>query len=75
MNTNVETPRAIANVVCYQCQTPIRDLRSFKCHNWAYARPALLKVFKDSAPMEDTLKALEDQSNDLESQAMERLNS
>ncbi len=43
---NVETPRAIANLVCYQCKTPIRNLRSFKCHNWAYARPALLKVLE-----------------------------
>lgn len=43
---NVETPRAIADLFCFQCKTPIRDLRSFKCHNWAYARPALLKVLE-----------------------------
>lgn len=43
---NVEAPRAIADLVCYKCQTPIRDLRSFKCHNWAYAKPALLKVLE-----------------------------
>lgn len=43
---NVETPRAIADLACYQCKTPIRDLRSFKCHNWAYARGALLKVLE-----------------------------
>ena len=43
---NVETPRAIADLVCYQCKAPIRDRRSFKCHNWAYARPALLKVLE-----------------------------
>jgi len=43
---NVETPRAIANVVCYQCKSPIHGLRSFKCHNWAYAKPALLRVLE-----------------------------
>ena len=34
---NTEAPRAIANVKCSSCATPILDLRSFKCHNWAYA--------------------------------------
>jgi hypothetical protein len=34
---NVEVPRAIADLVCYKCKTPVTDLRSFKCHNWAYA--------------------------------------
>jgi hypothetical protein len=43
---NVETPRAIADLVCFNCKTPITDLRSFKCHNWAYARPALLEVIE-----------------------------
>jgi len=43
---NVEVPRAIADLICYQCQTPIRDLRSFKCHNWAYACAALLDVLE-----------------------------
>jgi hypothetical protein len=43
---NVETPRAIADLVCFNCKTPITDLRSFKCHNWAYARGALLKVIE-----------------------------
>lgn len=41
---NVEAPRAIADLVCYQCKNPILDLSSFKCHNWAYAREALLDV-------------------------------
>lgn len=41
---NVEVPRAIADLSCYKCKAPIIDLRSFKCHNWAYARGALLKV-------------------------------
>jgi len=43
---NVETPRAIADLVCFKCKSPIIDLRSFKCHNWAYARGALLKIIE-----------------------------
>src|SRR5688572_17376200 len=43
---NVEAPRAIADLECFQCKTAIPDLRSFKCHNWAYARPELLKVLE-----------------------------
>ena len=34
---NTEVPEAIADLHCYKCKTPIVDLRSFKCHNWAYA--------------------------------------
>jgi hypothetical protein len=41
---NVEAPRAIEHLVCYTCKEPIRDLRSFKCHNWAYAFGDLQKV-------------------------------
>jgi hypothetical protein len=41
---NTEAPRAIEGLKCFNCQTPIEVLRSFKCHNWAYAKPALLKV-------------------------------
>lgn len=44
---NVEAPSAIANVSCYQCHASIPDLRSFKCHNWAYARQALLDVIEE----------------------------
>ena|SRR5687767_6615599 len=43
---NTEAPRAIADLVCFKCKSPIRDLRSFKCHNWAYAKPALLEVLE-----------------------------
>jgi hypothetical protein len=43
---NVEAPRAIADLVCYKCKSPILDLRSFKCHNWAYAAPELLNVLE-----------------------------
>jgi hypothetical protein len=43
---NTEAPRAIAGLHCFQCKTPFENLRSFKCHNWAYAMPALLKVLQ-----------------------------
>jgi hypothetical protein len=43
---NIEAPRAIADLSCFQCGRAITDLRSFKCHNWAYARPALLEVLE-----------------------------
>jgi hypothetical protein len=41
---NTEAPRAIADLVCFQCGAAIRDLRSFKCHNWAYAFGNLKRV-------------------------------
>ncbi len=44
---NVEAPHAIADLVCYNCKTPIVDLRSFKCHNWAYAREATLGMIEE----------------------------
>ncbi|MGA7218667.1 MAG: hypothetical protein WBX38_10155 [Candidatus Sulfotelmatobacter sp.] len=44
---NVEVPRAIADLSCYNCKAPILDIRSFKCHNWAYAREALLAVIEE----------------------------
>ncbi len=34
---NTEAPRAIAGVKCFGCKTSIDNIRSFKCHNWAYA--------------------------------------
>jgi hypothetical protein len=43
---NTETPRAIASLQCFQCKATIDNLRSFKCHNWAYANQALLKVLQ-----------------------------
>ncbi|HEY1527905.1 MAG TPA: hypothetical protein VGH51_16860 [Candidatus Angelobacter sp.] len=39
-----QAPQAIADLHCYNCKTPILDLRSFKCHNWAYDCPQLLQV-------------------------------
>lgn len=43
---NTEAPRAIEGLKCFGCQTPIDNLRSFKCHNWACAVGALAKVLK-----------------------------
>lgn len=34
---NTEAPEAIQDLACAKCKAPIADLRSFKCHNWAYA--------------------------------------
>jgi hypothetical protein len=45
---NVEAPHAIADLSCYNCKNPILDLRSFKCHNWAYAREAILEIIQES---------------------------
>ncbi len=44
---NVEAPRAIAGLQCFKCKNKIASLRSFKCHNWAYAKPALVKVLQE----------------------------
>jgi hypothetical protein len=41
---NVEAPNAIAGLVCFKCGAEIDGVRSFKCHNWAYARDDLAKV-------------------------------
>ena len=46
---NVEAPRAIEGLDCHTCRTPIRDLRSFKCHNWAYAIGRLRAVVDELA--------------------------
>lgn len=46
---NTEAPRAIADLVCSKCKSPIVDLRSFKCHNWAYARGLLADVVERAA--------------------------
>ncbi|MGW1957915.1 hypothetical protein ACWCPI_35105 [Streptomyces sp. NPDC001920] len=34
---NTEAPEAIDGLMCHGCGSAITDLRSFKCHNWAYA--------------------------------------
>ena len=46
---NTEAPRAIADLVCHKCGASVTDLRSFKCHNWAYARGSLLRVLDKMA--------------------------
>ena len=43
---NTEAPDAIAGVHCVDCRTPMAGLRSFKCHNWAYAFEALEAVIE-----------------------------
>lgn len=43
---NTEAPRAIEGLKCFQCKTAFENLRSFKCHNWAYAKPAILRVIR-----------------------------
>jgi hypothetical protein len=44
---NVEAPAAIVGLKCHQCGTPITDIRSFKCHNWAYARDDLARIVEE----------------------------
>jgi hypothetical protein len=51
---NTEAPRAIADLRCFECSTRIETLRSFKCHNWAYAKPALLDVLQEMARAQST---------------------
>lgn len=41
---NTEVPNHIEGLTCFKCGAPIKDIRSFKCHNWAYAIGALQKV-------------------------------
>ena len=43
---NTEAPAAIADLKCHGCGTPITDLRSFKCHNWAYAIGDIQKLIE-----------------------------
>lgn len=50
---NTEAPHAIEGLKCYKCGTAFPNLRSFKCHNWAYAKGDLAKVIRQ---MENNLK-------------------
>lgn len=43
---NTEAPKAIADLVCSKCKAPIADLRSFKCHNWAYAVGSIRRLLE-----------------------------
>lgn len=47
---NVEAPRAIADLRCYDCGREVTDLRSFKCHNWAYAVGDLRRIVEAVSP-------------------------
>ncbi len=44
---NTEVPHAIEGLKCHNCGTAFPDLRSFKCHNWAYAIEAMVKVIQE----------------------------
>jgi len=48
---NTEAPRAIADLSCFDCGSKIENIRSFKCHNWAYAigkiREVILEMNKE----------------------------
>jgi hypothetical protein len=41
---NVELPGHIEGVRCHACGTAIEGIRSFKCHNWAYAIGDLKRI-------------------------------
>lgn len=41
---NTEAPRAISDLTCFGCGTKIENIRSFKCHNWAYAIGKIRKI-------------------------------
>jgi hypothetical protein len=43
---NVEAPRAINGLSCFECKTTLENLRSFKCHNWAYAKERMLRILQ-----------------------------
>jgi hypothetical protein len=46
---NIEVPQAIAGLRCNQCGSEIDTLRSFKCHNWAYAYNDLARIVEEAA--------------------------
>lgn len=46
---NTQVPNAIEGVKCFKCKTAIATLRSFKCHNWAYAKEAMIRVLQGKA--------------------------
>jgi hypothetical protein len=46
---NTEIPDAIAGVSCANCHTAIEGIRSFKCHNWAYAHGDIETIVERSS--------------------------
>lgn len=55
---NTEVPDAIPDLTCYACGANIHDLRSFKCHNWAYARADLLQLVTDEPQVAELVNAI-----------------
>jgi hypothetical protein len=49
---NVEAPHAIADLRCYSCGAELLGIRSFKCHNWAYAHGDLAEIVQHLEPRE-----------------------
>ena len=43
---NTEVPHAIEGLKCTNCGTGFKNMRSFKCHNWAYAIGDIAKVIR-----------------------------
>lgn len=44
---NTEAPGGISNLRRARCGTPFEGIRSFKCHNWAYAKGQLVRVIEE----------------------------
>ena len=47
---NTEIPDQISGVRCHDCGTAIEGIRSFKCHNWAYAVGDIARVVQELRP-------------------------
>ncbi len=50
---NVEAPEAIPGLRCMKCGAEISTVRSFKCHNWAYAIDELTRLVEQSLRAND----------------------
>ena len=50
---NLELPDHIAGVRCRACGAAVEGLRSFKCHNWAYAHGDIARIVDDLKPVLD----------------------
>lgn len=48
---NLEAPDHIAGVRCRGCGSAIDGLRSFKCHNWAYAYGDIARIVERLEPV------------------------
>lgn len=45
---NTEVPAGIAGVTCFACGAAIDGIRSFKCHNWAYAHGDIARLVSEA---------------------------